>query len=547
MRFTDRYKAQRVSDECLRRVIGGMSGLFASVWLTVSAAAVPDALFDQYQIETGELRDSTVLSGFFLSNTTAELAVAGVNAGGEQQLILYAFSDDKWSPVLRQALRSNIVLLDAGRVGNRDVLITYDNRRVGYIDLEVGTERFLLDIKGRYRRADDGPAMASVDIVRDLNDDGRDDIVVPDPEGFWISTQDSDGKFAPPQKYGPAEPFLDRRPVDDGRNYRAIGITARTWPWYLSRIHRMDFDLDGDTDLAFWSVDHFDIYRQAESGRFETSPVVLDPDPVFENDGVYSLMFGFEDENALALLSGLRRKSTRTLLHRVQDLNGDRIADLVILTLTGRSMLRQRSTFEFHYGHATEDGVRFHAASDITITPKGKAGLMQASGYASQVFDDIDSDGDTDILFIDVAVGVSGMARAMVGNSVPINIEIYPAVDKEYSKRSSVRRKVRRFAPFAGFGNVFFPPVLLGDVTGDGRSDLVVGHSPGELRVYAGQTGPALLARRPQKIDVPLPYDERNVRLVDLNNDNRQDVLVKLGPTGHAPNTASQLVILIAR
>ena len=111
----------------------------------------------------------------------------------------------------------------------------------------------------------------------------------------------------------------------------------------------------------------------------------------------------------------------------------------------------------------------------------------------------------------------------------------------------TTRRRIRRFAPFAGLGNVFFPPVLMGDIDGDGRSDLVVGHSPKELRIFLGEPGPGMLARRPQKVAVALPADERYTRLVDLNRDGKQDLLVHLKPTSRSPHRPHRLTTLIAR
>ena len=101
---------------------------------------------------------------------------------------------------------------------------------------------------------------------------------------------------------------------------------------------------------------------------------------------------------------------------------------------------------------------------------------------------------------------------------------------------------------FVGFGgdcgpNTFFPAVLKGDVNGDGRSDLVVGQSPAELHVYLGVPGLGLLARQPQKVAVALPDDERKTRLVDLNKDGKQDILMH-HPSITEPN---RLTILIAR
>ena len=42
-----------------------------------------------------------------------------------------------------------------------------------------------------------------VDLTRDVNDDDRDDLVVPDVDGFWVFIQMSDGTFADPVKIGP--------------------------------------------------------------------------------------------------------------------------------------------------------------------------------------------------------------------------------------------------------------------------------------------------------------------------------------------------------
>ena len=68
--------------------------------------------------------------------------------------------------------------------------------------------------------------------------------------------------------------------------------------------------------------------------------------------------------------------------------------------------------------------------------------------------------------------------------------------------------------------------LLIGDVTGDGRSDLLIERTYRLLNVFVGVPGPALFARRPQEAAIAIPNDEEYTWLVDLNNDGRQDVLM---------------------
>jgi hypothetical protein len=66
-----------------------------------------------------------------------------------------------------------------------------------------------------------------VDITRDVNGDGRDDLVGPNADGFWIVTQCRDGSFSDPVKLGPPEPFRGQIAVEDQRSYVANGKLNR--------------------------------------------------------------------------------------------------------------------------------------------------------------------------------------------------------------------------------------------------------------------------------------------------------------------------------
>ena len=82
-----------------------------------------------------------------------------------------------------------------------------------------------------------------------------------------------------------------------------------------------------------------------------------------------------------------------------------------------------------------------------------------------------------------------------------------------------------------------------GDVNGDGRLDLLVGQSWDELRIYIGVRGSDLFAQNPQRVGVALTANERDARLVQLNRDSRQDLLIH-----HASTTEPHRVTtLIAR
>ena len=503
-------------------------------------AAPTELTFERHKVETDTAKHQTVLTGFILGNDFAEIAVVNIDENDDRHLRIHTFNDGTWVLKLDAKLRPEVLFVDIANIGGHDRLITYEHGRLNWFDPDSVVERTLVEVTTNYNATGEG-GIPHVDITRDINRDSLDDLVVPDIDGFWIATQSRDGSFPDPIKLGPPDPFLDEIAMDDTGSYREVGITPLTVLWYLSRVHQMDYDQDGRSDLVFWNADHFDVYRQDARGMFFTVAETFTVDIPFDTDGAYSIAFGFSGENMFSLIFGFRENTKRRVLHTFQDMNGDNVADLVIHSLEGRSLGKQRSVYEVHFGTPTSDGIGFTRDVGMTIQPRGTAGGLQPWGYSSQWFQDIDGNGKTDILFKDVKTGLTGMSRAMLGKSIAIDLECYRMEDGTYPDKPTTRRKIRPALDIFEKDRVFFPVVLLGDVNGDGRSDLLVGKHWEELHVFLGVPGPGLFARTPQKVAVAMPNDERNARLVDLNKDNKQDLLIHY-PSITEPHRVTLLV-----
>ena len=501
-----------------------------------------NALFETQEIETPAALHQTVLPGSFDGSGRAQLAVVSVDKTGSGRVRLLALDGGEWVTTADGALDPAVVFVDVARIGGRDRLVTYRHGSVHWFDPESGEQRRLVGLSTRYRAShEDG--IPHLDIARDVNGDGLDDLLLPGLDGFRLALQSDDGSFGAAVKLGPADPFADSKAYGDTRTYAQVGITAENMPWYFSRVHRFDYDLDSRPDLVFWNGDHFLVYRQDERGGFGLSPDTFTTDVKFDFDGSYGLAFQFGDASVPSMLLGFGPRTEHTILQGFHDLNGDGVADLVTLSLAGRSPFRLRGRYNVHFGQPGDDGLSFPAAAEASFGSPGNAAGLQPWGYATQNFFDFDGDGVTDAAIGAVDIGLGKMAGAMIGNSISIDLAFYRIRDGEHSAKPDWKRRVSSpFAPLDKRGPLF-PTILAGDVDGDGRSDLLIGDRRDELSVFLSVPGSEPVAARAITVAAPLPADERNARIADLDGNGKEDVYIE-HPSADGPG---RIVILMAR
>ena len=517
--------------------------LFALAALVAVGASAATELFDKHSMATPPAAHQTMLFGSLVDDRgSGQLSLVTVAPTGDRHLRVYVNEGGEWTPRHEVALAKDVRYFDVARVGGRDRLVVRRPDGFHWIDPGTGETHPLVDVASRFHASPDA-GIPQLDVVRDLNGDGRDDLAGPAVDGFWIALQSHDGSFASAAKLGPAEPFREATAYGDERTYGQVGVTAQNTPWYLSRMHQLDFDRDGRTDLAFWNDDHFLLYRQDASGNFASSAEAFTTDVAFDFDGAYGLAFQFGDANVASLLLGFRKRVEHRILHGFRDLDGDGIGDMVVLSLAGRSPLRLRGRYEVHFGRPVPNGTAFVPEPDTTADAPRRSGGLMPWGYAAQHFLDFDGDGGGDMAMAAVNTGLTGMFRAMVGNSVAMELALYRLQDRRYPAKPDARRKLSKpFAPWDRRGPLF-PTVLVGDVNGDGRSDLLTGDRWDELSVFLGRAGPDPLETEAAKVQVSIPSDERHARLADLDRDGKQDVVI-----AHPSRTEKgRITILMAR
>lgn len=515
--------------------------------LLCNTAAAGDSLFKQYEVITGSTKSQTVLTGFLLGGAIAELVVLNIDENNDRHVSIHEFSDDTWVPSVNVTLSPDVLFVDVANIGGHDRLILYRPGQLTWFDPDFATEHALVEVTSNFNPSGK-EGIPHVDITGDVNGDNRDDLLVPDSHGFWVFIQMNGGAFSDPIKLG--------LPIDMARIYGADGY--RYHPWSQSRIHEVDYNQDGRRDLVFWNKNHFEVHYQDQAGNFAPVAKAFTIDVAFDSDKISVLT---TDD------------MTGTVLHSLSDQNGDGVADLVVFKLGGKRIFRKRSKYDVHFGTPTrEGGTLFSRAADTTI--QSERIQIGMDGH------DFDQDGQKDMLFTTIEVGFFKnnpyrKFRGFMGGEIYVYLEFFRMQGGLYPDQPNTTRRINLQFPGAHQGPGWVPldlalrgakherrntqknyrrafktPLLIGDVTGDGYSDLLIGWDRDSLpglqrhpfdlfKVFTGVPGPELFSQQSKDVAVPLPNDGEYVWLADINKDAKQDILLHY--------TGDRVAILIAQ
>lgn len=535
---------------------------------------VPAFTFERQEVVIGSAVRQTVLTGFLLGGDVADLAVVNVNERGDRYLRIYAYEDGTWALNTNAPLRPGVSFVDLARIGNRDRLITYGKGRLEAWEPESSTEVVLVAATSSFDPPRPGE-VPHVDVTHDVNGDGRIDLVMPDDDGFNVYVQLSDGSFADPVVAGPP-PVLDR--IDGADGYRFD-------PWSVSRIHRFDYDGDGRVDLVSWNGDHFEAHIQDGRGQFDPEAVTFTTAVRFGSDDLSTLADGSMKGRGLHSFTDLNGDGIADMV--VYALEGDSIAEkrsayevhfgsrasdgrlpddrasagrasagraLAGLTDVGRAADGRDSD-----GRASDGRISDGRASDGRIHFAPKADFtIRSEGHIQFAMDqrDFDGDGEVDLIITTIEKkylesSLFKRIKGFMGDDVWLNLAFYRMNEGRIPDRSTAVRKIQldgapsprepgwvpldvvllggkhaRRTDREQYRRAFNKNFFIGDVTGNGRSDLLIEWTHREMHVYAGVPGPELFAGRPQKVKVELPNDEEYAWMADLNGDGMKDIVL---------------------
>jgi hypothetical protein len=320
--------------------------------------------------------------------------------------------------------------------------------------------------------------------VMDVDGDGLEDLVLPEPGGWRIARQRreagaeesafvhqvlrvppevSDWEGLGPETAGSAavrggsRGSTMRFAVELSGETEEAGAPATLLALVESAPVPRLLDWDGDRrpDLVAQSVEKLHVWRQREDGTFPDAP-----------DGSFDL----------PVLADRERRLDASYSAEALDLDGDARADVAIFAGDRRSEDVRTQLMSFLSG-AVQRGT---APRD----PFGERGVPQdllvlAGFVASADFDDLDGDGYPELVARTVRPDLIDQLRSAASETIDAELFVYRSVKGRLARRPGLAWRytipIKAFVPTVRFA---------GDVTGDRMAELVVRDQPGRVRLY---------------------------------------------------------------
>ena len=172
-------------------------GLVALCVFTSMAGAQP--LFKISTLESGDVRGQTVVSAHLTDPRKASLVILTVDVNDDRKISLFELDDGLYQPQLKidKEIGSDVILVDEGRLGEKDILVLFTRNGVWQYDPYTGRRKELVRGSSIYGSPISG-LVPRMDLFRDLNGDGLDDLILPNFVGFKVYIQNTLGGFSSP-------------------------------------------------------------------------------------------------------------------------------------------------------------------------------------------------------------------------------------------------------------------------------------------------------------------------------------------------------------
>lgn len=388
-------------------------------------------------------------------------------------------------PDHRVRLRSDVVAYATGDVttdpGDEVVLLARRGAWVWRPDQPEKTQYArLLETEFLWQLPDEKEVFVWQDALRDVDGDGLDDLTLPEPAGYLISAQRRVEGQAVGQFVNSYRPRVPGRWPTGRATGRQKGKQAReemkvrfqvgdeeietsgdllTVSETVPAPHWVDFDGDGDLDLLAQNRTQLCVWLQKRPGVFTSQPT---------------------SQHDLPVEVDRKRKLDVSFSSWARDLDGDGKADCVFFAGDQRSDDIRTQVLIFR-----QAGGKNKSAAAPLFGEKGVPDqLMVLAGFAGGPrLQDVDGDGADDIVVGTLRADTLDTLRAAASGSLDVDLHVFLNKRGTFSRDPDLRHGLSVKAKFMRKASERKAARFLGDVTGDGVTDLLLREDPEELRL----------------------------------------------------------------
>jgi hypothetical protein len=465
--------------------------------ITTSAARAQAPPFAEVVFDAGYRVDQSVLAARLAGDDEQHIILAGRDAAHQQRLTVFQLGGELGvTPLVSLDPAPNMITYDIGRINDQDGLFAIEPGRVIRYDLEQGEFIEVVEIQSLYSQERNGD-LAPIDFLRDINDDERDDLIIPDAAGYRIRLQTPDGDLGPESLLQESVSMA----LSEG------GVHFENRPLVSG-----DVNLDGLVDLAVWSGNTVRTYLQLPGYRFESTPDTVKLGLGLLSEAELRVLY---DESGAVNQEDLEARE----IWSIADLNDDQLPDIITETTLSSGVFDKKTELRLHLGVVESGHLAYRDDEDSLLESNGlQYGLVNT---------DINGDGKMDLIARKVRLSFGRFIRALLSGSMALQIEFFQmSDDDEYPEDANYTTKTNvRFS--LSSGQVDIPAVEVADFDGDGFKDLMLQTKPERLSFHYGISGPTLFTKKSADKQVVLPRNGELVAAKDINNDGKADLIMR--------------------
>ncbi|MFQ5825042.1 MAG: FG-GAP repeat domain-containing protein [bacterium] len=272
-----------------------------------------------------------------------------------------------------------------------------------------------------------------------------------------------------------------------------------------------DFNSDGRKDLIGVYKDSLVVFCQDETGYFYQQSLQR-----------INLNFGDIWRGAKIQRTHLGQKSERRFLMRVIDLNDDGILDIVGTRIsTQENFINPKTEVRIYFGKLDNTHslatYYFNKEPDQIIKPGGTQLVLDLM--------DVNHDNKIDLIIPVAKVGLTRIIKMLLTKTVELEAEFYLMnSDGIYPENPNLKTKM--VVRFSFRGGAASPVYEIEDFNGDGNLDILSSQEEKRLVIFWGDSKNVINSSVGAKFNVLLPQNGELVRAMDLNEDNKCDVII---------------------